>query len=162
MQTGLTEALRHADSLVDWTKFTSHGDTLDLVVFVQPAKDGACGGAPGGASASTNNHIWAHRATLNPPFITHSPAPAGGSLTVVDYIIQSGVGGEVSCDTTQIMPIGTVAHETAAAGAYVFRPAPMSDTAFLVRPTGANPRGEYFLLENREPVLADSALIRNA
>ncbi len=217
MQTGLTEALRHADSLVDWTKFTSHGDTLDLVVFVQPAKDGACGGAPGGASASTNNHIWAHRATLNPPFITHSPAPAGGSLTVVDYIIQSGVGGEVSCDTTQIMPIGTVAHETghafglpdlydtggntegigrwslmgagnysspfsparmdawslsqlgwvtvaplAAAGAYVFRPAPTSDTAFLVRPTGANPRGEYFLLENREPVLADSALIRNA
>jgi len=217
MQTGLIEALRHADSVVNWAAFTSHGDTLDLVVFVQPAKDGACGGAPSGASASTNNHIWAHRATLNPPFVTHSPAPAGGNLKVVDYIIQSGVGGEVSCDTTQIMPIGTVAHETGhafglpdlydtggntegigrwslmgagnysspasparmdawslsqlgwvtvaplpTAGAYVFGPAPTSDTAFLVRPSGANPRGEYFLLENREPVLADSALIRNA
>ncbi|HEY6209561.1 MAG TPA: immune inhibitor A domain-containing protein [Gemmatimonadales bacterium] len=217
MQTGLIEALRRADSVVNWAAFTSHGDTLDLVVFVQPAKDGACGGAPSGASASTNNHIWAHRATLNPPFVTHSPAPAGGNLKVVDYIIQSGVGGEVSCDTTQIMPIGTVAHETGhafglpdlydtggntegigrwslmgagnysspasparmdawslsqlgwvtvaplpTAGAYVFGPAPTSDTAFLVRPSGANPRGEYFLLENREPVLADSALIRNA
>src|SRR5213076_892437 len=217
MQTGLTEALRHADSLVDWTKFTSHGDTLDLVVFVQPAKDGACGGAPGGASASTNNHIWAHRATLNQPFITHSPAPAGGSLTVVDYIIQSGVGGEVSCDGGQIMSVGTVAHETGhgfglpdlydtggetegvgrwslmgagnyssplsparmdawslnelgwvtlapltGAGAYGFGAAPTADSVFLVRPTGSNPRGEYFLLENRQAVQADTALIRNA
>jgi hypothetical protein len=49
-----------------------------------------------------------------------------------------------------------------ASGTYSFRAAPTSDTAFLVRPTSANPRGEYFLLENRQAVDADSALIRNA
>src|SRR2546421_204029 len=50
----------------------------------------------------------------------------------------------------------------ATSGTYSFGAAPTSDTAFLVRPTGANPRGEYFLLENRQAVDADSALIRNA
>src|SRR3989442_9332085 len=48
------------------------------------------------------------------------------------------------------------------AGTYSFGPAPLADTAFLVRPIGSNPRGEYFLLENRQAVLADTALIRAA
>src|SRR3989442_7249643 len=50
----------------------------------------------------------------------------------------------------------------ATAGTYSFGPAPLADTAFLVRPIGSNPRGEYFLLENRQAVLADTALIRAA
>jgi M6 family metalloprotease-like protein len=217
VQTALQRALQHADSVIDWTTFTSHGDTLDLVVFVQPAKDGSCGGAPTSSSAAGNNHIWAHRATLVQPFVTHSPAPIGGNLSVVDYIIESGVGGAGSCDTTQIMPVGTVAHETghgfglpdlydtqgttegagrwslmgagnfssplsparmdawslsqlgwvtvvplATTGSYSFGAAPTQDSALLIRPVGTNPRGEYFLLENRQAVLSDSALIRNA
>lgn len=55
----------------------------------------------------------------------------------------------------------TVAPLTAPA-AYTFGAAPTSDTAFLIRPTGSNPRGEYFLLENRQAVGADTALIRRA
>lgn len=46
-------------------------------------------------------------------------------------------------------------------GTYTIGPAtPTTDTAYLVRAQGSNPRGEYFLLENREAVLADTALIR--
>jgi hypothetical protein len=45
------------------------------------------------------------------------------------------------------------------AGTYSLGPAPTSDTTFIVRVQGANPRGEYFLLENREAVLADTAVI---
>src|SRR5207248_2512797 len=41
-----------------------------------------------------------------------------------------------------------------------FGPAPASDTAFIIRPTGSNPRGEYYLLENRQRSQADTALIR--
>ena len=203
MQSGLREALGFLDNGVDWTQFSSHGDTLDLVVFVQPAKDGACGGA-------TNNHIWAHRYVLLQPYMTHS------GLQVVDYIVQSGVGGASSCDPTEIMPVGTVAHETAhgfglpdlydtdpleasygvgdyslmgsgvyasplsparldswslsqlgwvtvvpltSEGAYVFGGAPVSVTTFYVRVTDPNFRGEYFLLENRQPLQSDSAMI---
>jgi immune inhibitor A len=46
-------------------------------------------------------------------------------------------------------------------GSYAIGPAtPTADTAYVVRVQGSNPRGEYFLLENRERVLADTGLIR--
>jgi len=44
-------------------------------------------------------------------------------------------------------------------GDYAFGGAPVSDTTFYVPVTGSNPRGEYFLLENRQPLEADSAMI---
>jgi len=47
-------------------------------------------------------------------------------------------------------------------GTYSFGAAPLADTAFYVNVPGSNPRGEYFLLENRQPQLADTALIANA
>jgi hypothetical protein len=49
---------------------------------------------------------------------------------------------------------------TTPTGTYNFGAAPVSDTAFYVRVQGANPRGEYFLLENRQASQADTALIR--
>ena len=139
---------------------------------------------------------------------------SGVHIKVADYILESGVGGESACDSTQIMPIGTVAHETghgfglpdlydvnyltpgigryslmgygpyfsglsparldawslsqlgwvtvvplASAGTYSSGPGPTSDTAFYVPVSGSNPRGEYFLLENREGVQSDSVMI---
>lgn len=47
-------------------------------------------------------------------------------------------------------------------GTYTFGPAPTADTTFLVTPLGSNPRGEYFLLENRQAVSADTGLIQDA
>jgi len=212
MQSALTEALRKLDGQIDWTQYDSDGDGfVDLVAFMQPALDGACG--PRG-----NNHLWAHRFFLG-PYRTHSTTVVNGrtvNVQVADYILESGVGGASGCDTTTIMPIGTVAHETghgfglpdlydtdessegvgeyslmgsgnytspfspsrmdvwslnelgwvivaplATAGAYTFGPAQATvDTALFVPVTGSNPRGEYFLLENRQRVLSDSAMIR--
>ena len=210
MQRALTEALQKVDaSIADWTQYDSDGDGyVDLVVFIQPALDGACGGV-------SNNHLWSHRYVLGPPysieFTTHS------GVKVRDYILQSGVGGASACDGSQIMPIGTVAHETGhgfglpdlydtspfgssegigdwglmGAGNYTsafspsrmeawslnelgwvtlaplttaatrsFGAAPVSDTAFYVRVRGSNPRGEYFLIENRQASQSDTAMIR--
>ena len=213
MQNALREALQKLDAGIDWTQYDSDSDGyVDLVAFLHPAQDGACGGA-------SNNHLWAHRFALGagfgPVFTTHSPAPGGGFEKVRDYVLQSALGGATSCDATQIMPIGTVAHELghglglpdlydtqgssegigdwglmgsgnytssfspsrmeawslnemgwvtiaplAAAGTYTVGAAPVSDTAFYVRVPGANPRGEYFLLENRQASQADTAMIR--
>src|SRR5205823_5737124 len=206
-----TGALRKLDGQIDWTQYDSDGDGfVDLVAFMQPALDGACG--PRG-----NNHLWAHRFFLG-PYRTHSTTVVNGrtvNVQVADYILESGVGGASGCDTTTIMPIGTVAHETGhgfglpdlydtdessegvgeyslmgsgnytspfspsrmdvwslnelgwvvvaplASGAYTFGPAQATvDTALFVPVTGSNPRGEYFLLENRQRVLSDSAMIR--
>ena len=212
MQSGLIEALGKLDSQIDWTQYDSDGDGfVDLVAFMQPALDGACG--PKG-----NNHLWSHRFALG-PYRTHSTTVVNGqtvNVKVSDYILESGVGGASGCDTTAIMPIGTVAHETGhgfglpdlydtdgssegvgefslmgsgnytspsspsrmdawslnelgwvivtpltTGGAYTFGPAKAGvDTALFVPVSGSNPRGEYFLLENRQGALSDSAMIR--
>jgi M6 family metalloprotease-like protein len=47
------------------------------------------------------------------------------------------------------------------AGTYTLGPAPTSDTAFVIQPVGANPRGQYYLVENRQAVHSDSAMIRS-
>src|SRR3989441_10807958 len=67
MQGGLREALRKLDNQVDWTQYDADGDgVVDLVVFIQPAMDGACGGP-------SNNHLWSHRYYLTGvPYTTHS------------------------------------------------------------------------------------------
>jgi M6 family metalloprotease-like protein len=209
MQKGLVEALRKLDNRVDWTQYDGDGDGyVDLIAFIQPAIDGACG--PAG-----NNHLWSHRFFLLTPYTTHSVNRQGVRIKVADYILESGVGGNDGCDATQIMPIGTVAHETghgfglpdlydtddnsqgvgdyslmgtgnytspsspsrmdawslnelgwvtvvplATAGPYQLGAAPTADTALYIPVSGSNVRGEYFLLENREPVQSDSAMIR--
>ncbi|MGD0484307.1 MAG: immune inhibitor A domain-containing protein [Gemmatimonadales bacterium] len=45
-------------------------------------------------------------------------------------------------------------------GSYTLGPVETGDTVFLIRPTGANPRDEYYLLENRQGINSDSALIQ--
>lgn len=48
----------------------------------------------------------------------------------------------------------------AANGTYSVGPVPTADTVFYVNVQGANPRGEYFLIENRQEVQSDSAMLR--
>src|SRR6266480_4506685 len=214
MQAGLQEALRKLDNQVDWTQYDSDGDGyVDLVVFIHPAIGGECEGP-------TNNHLWARHSYLKNafdivvPYTTHSVNSRGVPIKVADYILESGVGGGVDgCDPSEIMPVGTVVHETGhgfglpdlydthylsqgvgewslmgtgnyssplspsrmdawslsqlgwvtivplgSAGTYSFGAAPTSDTAFYLPVSGSNPRGEYFLLENRQAVEADTAM----
>ena len=219
LHNGLVEAIHLADSLIhpDWSQFSYDTTTgiLDLVIFVHPNWDGAC-------VISTNNHVWSHRYALSAvggsAVTTKTPWPGHGGqfLKVDDYTIQAGEGGGAACDSTQIMPIGTAAHETGhglglpdlydtgnssvsegigrwglmgsgnyarpnspaffeawsrtyvgwttirqltTGSSYTFGPVETGDTVFLIRPTGANPRHEYYLLENRQPLLSDSALL---
>lgn len=206
MQRGMREALSQLDASINFGQYDADGDgVVDLVVFLHPAVDGAC----------NTTHLWSHRFFLLTPFVTNDPAPGGGTEIVRDYILQSGVGGAFTCNGSQYMSVGTVAHETGhglglpdlydtrstsegighwglmssgnqttsdspsrmeawslsqlgwvtlapitSSGSYSFGAAPVSDTAFIVGVNGANPRGEYFLLENRQGVQSDSALIR--
>ena len=219
MRAGYVQALTRVDPGVDFGQFDNDGPDglpnsndddgfVDMIAFIHPTRDGACGGA-------FNNHIWAHRFTV--AYTTNDPsnAPGGGNVRIFDYFAQSGLGGTSGCDSTQIMPIGTASHEfghalglpdlydvsnasegigewglmgsgnwttqrspsrmeawslnqlgwislrqLTATGTYHVGAVPTADTAFLVRPTINNPRGEYFLVENRQSVLSDSAMIR--
>lgn len=108
-----------------WNRFDNDGPdgipnsgdddgVVDVVAFLQPVLDGACGG-PG---------IWSHRATIGlwnngQPYVTRTPrrdasgrAIPGQFIKINSYTIQSALGGDQACTGGQIMPIGTVAHET--------------------------------------------------
>ena len=87
---------------------------VDFVTFIQPVRDGACGGAG----------IWAHRYVIagwnnSSKYVTKTPRRdkqgqpiAGQFISVNNYTMQSQVGGGTGCDASQIMPVGTVSHET--------------------------------------------------
>src|SRR6266545_2149834 len=235
MQTGFRQALAAVDNQVDFGQFDNDGPDgipnsgdddgyVDMIMFAHPTKDGACGGQPVSTDASTNNHIWSHRWQLLTSYVANDPAASNKSgfafVHISDYFATSARGGSIACDTTQIMPIGTAAHEFGHAlalpdlydtgpgnptegsgewglmgsgnftsppspsrmevwslnelgwvslqplsttGNYLLDPAATSRTGVYVRPPGPNPRGEYFLVENRQggPAgLADSAMIR--
>ena len=54
---------------------------------------------------------------------------------------------------TTVVPLTTT-------GTYRVGPVPTADTVFLVTVQGLNPDNEYFLIENRQQVLSDSAMLR--
>ena len=114
----LQEILAKADGQVDFSQFDNDGPDgiansgdddgyVDFVAFVMPEVGGECG--------TTN--LWAHRYVLEGwspgvGFTTNDPAAGGGNILVSDYIIQSGLGGNTGCTSGQIMPIGTMSHES--------------------------------------------------
>jgi len=122
----LVEALQQADDgTVDWGHFDNDGadgvansgdddGVVDFVTFLQPEVDGACG----------TENLWAHRYDMagwmgGSGYVTRSPVrdalglPVPGRfIQVRDYTLQSAVGGRGACTDGEIMPIGTVAHET--------------------------------------------------
>jgi len=216
-------ALTAADAAgTDWGQFDNDGPDdvpnsgdddgyVDFVAFVHPDVDGAC----------NTPHIWSHRFVLSAitatglPYVTHTPAHNGGFIRVEDYIVQSGVGGNTACSTGQIMPVGTMAHETGhafglpdlydtdglsagigfwglmgagnyaspdsparmeawslselgwiavqplAEGQTLIAPITQSHTAYLL-PITTSTRQEYFLLENRQALQSDTALLNPA
>jgi M6 family metalloprotease-like protein len=109
-----------------WSRFDNDGPdgkpnsgdddgVVDFVTFIQPTIDGACVPSTG---------IWAHRFVISAwnggsPYVTKTPRrnaqgqPIPGQFIKVDnYTIQSQVGGATACNGSQIMPPGTVTHET--------------------------------------------------
>jgi M6 family metalloprotease-like protein len=116
---------------------------IDVVAFLQPAVDGACG-APG---------IWSHRGTFDlwnngKPYVTRTPRrdasgqPIPGQFLVINsYTIQSAVGGDAACNGAQIMPVGTVTHETG----HAFGLPDLYDTDPLSATQGA---GEWSLMSS--------------
>lgn len=108
-----------------WSRFDNDGPDglpnsgdddgdVDFVTFIQPVRDGACGG----------EGIWAHRWVISAwnggsKYLTKTPRrdaagqPIPGQfIRVENYTMQSQRGGPSGCDPNFIMPVGTVAHET--------------------------------------------------
>jgi M6 family metalloprotease-like protein len=109
MLEALTKSLDKLDASIDFSQFVDTASGfVPLVLFMHQAMGGECG-----PPSAPENHLWAHRFALS-TYTTQDdwPGHPGEKVKISDYILQSGVGGANSCTTSQIMPIGTVAHET--------------------------------------------------
>jgi M6 family metalloprotease-like protein len=109
MQDALTKSLDKLDASIDFSQFVDTASGfVPLVLFMHQAMGGECG-----PSSLPENHLWAHRFALS-TYTTQDdwPGHPGEKVKISDYILQSGVGGANSCTPSQIMPIGTIAHET--------------------------------------------------
>jgi len=225
----IQEAVSKSDVSIDFSQFDNDGPDgipnsgdddgeVDVAVFVQPERDGACGG---------NSNIWSHRFAVTgwgfPAVQTADNTNSSthpGKVRVNNYTIQSGVGGTTACDANSIMAIGTIAHETghafglpdlydtnpsdgddsegighwglmssgnyarplspaymegwsrnqlgwvsiknlATSGTYRSGPYTVEDTVYQYTPSAPNARNEYFLIENRQRTMSDSALINS-
>ncbi len=210
------KALTQYDAAVDFGQFDNDGPDgvpnsgdddgiVDLVQFVQPVRGAECSG-PG-----YNAHHYV-LAGLGGQYTTGDARSGGGSIKVDTYQLVAGVGGTGCSSDTQIMAIGTSAHELGhglglpdlydvnlttegvgewalmgsgnytslnspahfdawslqqmgwvtlvpltTSGTYRVGAVEISDSVFVVRPLAANPRGEYFLLENKQAQKADTA-----
>jgi len=173
MQKGFRQALAKVDGAIDFRQFDNDGPDLipnsgdddgyvDMIMFAYPTKDGACGGIGGGTAAS-NNHIWSHRFVLVDSlglayrdYITNdvSAKPGFGHIRISDYFTTTALGGASACDSTQIMPIGTAAHEFGhALGLPICTPRRVPPRASA---SGADGLGQ--LLEPPQPV-ADGSVV---
>lgn len=114
-----------ADSATVWHAYDNDGPDglpnsgdddgiVDFVTFLQAKVDGACRGTG----------LWAHRFRISgwnggQAYLTKTPRRGAGGvvlpgqfLRVNSYTLQSAVGGNTACTAGELMPIGTVAHET--------------------------------------------------
>jgi M6 family metalloprotease-like protein len=110
MQSALAQALAKLDTQIDFSQYVDPASgVVPLVLFMHQAIGGECG-----PQSAPQNHLWAHRYALAADYVTQDNWPGHGTqkIRVSDYILQPSVGGSTSCDASQIMPIGTVAHET--------------------------------------------------
>jgi len=110
MQEALTKALQKLDASIDFSQYADVSTgVVPLVLFLHQAIGGECG-----PSSSPQNHLWAHRFALATPYATQDdwPGHAGQKVQISDYVLQPAVGGSAACNPSEIMPIGTVAHET--------------------------------------------------
>lgn len=120
---GLVETITKDSAGINWAQYDANNDGIvDFVIFIQPLKGGECEPY---ATTPTGPNIWAHRYSLSGlaggggvigggAFVTNTPWPGhpGQFIRIDDYTVQSGTGGLSSCDSTKVMPIGTVSHET--------------------------------------------------
>ncbi|MSR05649.1 MAG: M6 family metalloprotease domain-containing protein [Gemmatimonadetes bacterium] len=117
MRNALTQAVAKYDGTVNFSQFDNDGPDgtansgdddgfVDMAIFIHSELDGAC-------RSSTNQHLWSHRSTMSVTTNDLSAKAGFGNIRFRDYTLQSGVGGSQGCNQpTQIMSIGTAAHES--------------------------------------------------
>jgi M6 family metalloprotease-like protein len=126
--------------------------------------------ARGGSSAcditkimpiGTAAHEFGHALGLPDLYDTHGPTEGSGEWGLMGSGNFTSPRSPSRMESWSLNELGWLTiQQLTTSGVYQLDPVATSRTAAYLRPSGPNPRGEYFLLENRQASLADTALIR--
>jgi M6 family metalloprotease-like protein len=126
--------------------------------------------ARGGASAcditkimpiGTAAHEFGHALGLPDLYDTVGPTEGSGEWGLMGSGNFTSPRSPSRMESWSLNELGwTTVQQLTTNGVYQLDPVTVSRTVAYLRPTGPNPRGEFFLLENRQASLADTALIR--
>ncbi|RMG43412.1 MAG: DUF11 domain-containing protein, partial [Acidobacteria bacterium] len=105
------ELIQLNDGSIDFSQFDNDGPdgvpnsgdddgVVDLLVVVQPAVGGECGGT------GIWSHLDSYSKTFGAPYATDDPASGGGNIAIEDYIVVPAY----ECDGTTRIKIGVFAH----------------------------------------------------
>jgi M6 family metalloprotease-like protein len=109
----------------------------------------------------TAAHEFGHALGLPDLYDTHGPTEGSGEWGLMGSGNFSSPPSPSRMESWSLNELGWVTiQQLTTTGVYSLDPAATARTAAYVRPSGPNPRGEFFLLENRQALLADTALIR--
>ena len=112
-------------------------------------------------STGTAAHETGHAFGLPDLYDTQGNSEGVGEWSLMGSGNYTSPNSPARMDAWSLQQLGWVAvRQLTTSGTYSFGPVPTSDTVFMVRVQGANPRGEYYLLENRQASEADTAMIR--
>ncbi len=128
----------------------------------------SAGGGSGGCSVGMMNigttaHESGHAFGLPDLYDTQSSTAEGvGQWSLMSSGNYTTTASPARMDAWSLNELGWITvRQITTSGTYTFGPVPTSDTAFVVRVQGSNPRKEYYFLENRQAVHSDSAMIRS-
>ncbi len=124
-------------------------------------------GGSGACSASaimpvgTAAHETGHAFGLPDLYDTNGNTEGAGEWSLMGSGNYTSSNSPSRMDAWSLQQLGWVkVRQLTTSGTYSFGPVPTSDTVFMVRVQGTNPRGEYYLLENRQAAESDTAMIR--
>jgi M6 family metalloprotease-like protein len=126
---------------------------------------GSPGGSPCDSSAimpvGTAAHELGHILSLPDLYDTFGPTEGIGEYGLMGSGNYTTGTSPARYDAWSLQQMGwTTVRPLTTNGTYTVGPVPTADTVFYVNVQGANPRNEYFLIENRQKVESDSAMLR--
>jgi M6 family metalloprotease-like protein len=109
-------------------------------------------------AAGTSAHETGHGLGLPDLYDTNFQSEGVGEWSLMGSGNYASLNSPTHFDAWSLQQMGwvTLAPLTAA-GTYRVGPVERSDSVFVIQPVGANPRGEYWLLENKQAVGSDTS-----
>jgi M6 family metalloprotease-like protein len=134
---------------------------IDSYILVSGIGGNTCTNTTQVQQIGTTSHELGHVLGLPDLYDTQLQSEGIGEWGIMSSGNYTSLNSPAHDDAWSLQQLGWVtARPLTTNGTYSAGPVETSDTVFSIRPLGTNPRGEYYLLENKRAVGSDSANLR--